>query len=584
MRTIVAPLFLALLAPVATAQCFDTNLGTPLGTAATLVGDVVLPMQGLGFAFPLGGTSYTDVHIADKGYFFLSNNNVPAAPTFTDFSATASELATLGPRIAPLWSDLQAIGANGAQIWLNTSTPGRAVITWQGLTCYLNTCGPFDMQCQLLASGEVFLFWGNGATNNSDPTVPAWQAGVCGIAPDLGTLGALSDLSTNGLTANNVVVEEWLGAMTFDMAGRGLHLIPTNPGWIFQAPAGCANAQTYGTGCVRSADSIYEQWLSGFDLANTTVSWLRSGNGYVVTTSIPGTFVAPTAAAVNVATGLLDGSQTFAVSPAMPGPGGAAASITVTTKGQILLTATAPVIDYTPTPAELLAFADTQFALWHDFDQTDTGSGLILWEQVGTTVYVTWNGVHSFSASTPNTFQFQLDLATGNVTLVIQTMGGFASPDAGVLGFSVGGPSPDPGATDFSALTGVVTIGDAGTAGLRLAANGQPRIGNATFQLVTSDVPNLVPIGIQFFGTTQVNPGLDLTFLGMPGCFAYTDATLGSVTFPVALPAGTGSVTLPIPNNVALVGTVLTAQSVAFTTATAFGLATSNGLLIVVGN
>src|SRR5688572_11590986 len=176
MSRIAVTLALGLLAPAATAQCFESNFGTPL-VAGTVYGDFILPIQSIGFPFPLGGTTYADVHIADKGHVYLSNANVPPPPVLPDFSATAAELASGEPRICALWSDLQITSANAGQIYINRSA-GRCVITWHNLSCYLGTCGTFDMQLQLLATGEVVVFYGAGATNNSQAGSPAWQAGV----------------------------------------------------------------------------------------------------------------------------------------------------------------------------------------------------------------------------------------------------------------------------------------------------------------------------------------------------------------------------------------------------------------------
>lgn len=579
MRSLASSLVaVAVLAPATVAQCFDSNYGVSLPLPGFF--DFELGIQPIGFAFPLAGTTYTDVHIASKGYVWLSNAGVPA-PGGVDFSATASELATLGPRVTALWSDFGP-SATGS-IWLN-STPTKCTITWADTTCFAGACGVFTMQLQLLSSGEVFMFFGPGTTNNSSAGVPTWQVGVCGISPGgAASLPAASDLSAGGLTADNVVYEEWLVANTFDMASRGLQFVPTNPGWIFTLPANCAAAEAYGAGCVQENDSFYEEWLTGFDLNSSTVTWLRTPTGYVVLTSIPGTFVTPGVGAVNVAAGFLDGEQTFALSSPMPAAGGPTSSLNITTKGQIeIANSTSGIIDYTPSVSEFLNATRTQFALWHDYDQTDLGSGLILFEEIGNVTYVTWNGVHSFSSVQPSTFQFQFDRPTGNVTLVIGTMGGFANPDNGILGYSVGGPSPNPGATDLSALTGSLNVADLGLAGLAMAANGLPQVGNVGFGFTTSNVPPLVPLGIIFFGTAKVFPGLPLGIIGMPGCEGYTNSNLGSVSFPVV--AGVGAQPLPIPANPGLIGAQFSAQSVAFTLLTPLGLASSNGVWLTIGN
>jgi hypothetical protein len=584
MRKLVLPLALALTASTASAQCFDIVYGTPIGTPGQMFGTQTFPMQAIGFPFPIGGTTYTDMVVCDQGFVWLSNAGVPADGG-ADFSPTAAEFASGSPRVAALWGDIQVTDANNGMVFVK-STPTACTISWINAQCYGGNSGVFSMQMVLSITGEVKVLFGPGTTNNSDPTQPTWQVGISGISPGLGaTLPAASDLSAGGSTTDPMVYEQFTLPNTFDLADNGLLFLPSSPGYAFVplgAPANCAQVNKYGTGCVAEIDSMYEAWNSGFDLNGSTVTWLRSGNGYLVTTAIPGTFVAPSAAAVNVASGMLDAEQAFPLSSPMPAPGGVASNIVVSTKGQIQLTNTLQGVDYTPTVAELLDHPVTQFCLWHDYNQTPATSGLILFEEVGGITYITWNGVESFSSSAQSTFQFQLDRVSGIVTLVIQTMGGFANPDAGILGYSVGGPSSDPGATDFATLASTISLADVGSDGLALDVNSTPSLGNSSFALVTSNVPNLVPVGVTFFGTTVVNPGVDLTFLGMAGCFAYTDATLGGFTFTVA--GGVGQIGLPIPSNPLLVGAVLTAQSVAFSNATVLTLVSSNGVELVLGN
>ena len=61
------------------------------------------------------------------------------------------------------------------------------------------------------------------------------------------------------------------------------------------------------------------------------------------------------------------------------------------------------------------------------------------------------------------------------------------------------------------------------------------------------------------------------------------DLELLFASVALAFPAGTGSVTLPIPNNPGLIGLVLSAQSVCFSLATPFNLVSSNGLQVTIG-
>ena len=579
MNRILGSLFVGLLAPSALAQCFDTNFGTLLGSGQ----DLVFPIQPIGFAFPLGGATYTDIHVSDHCCTFLSNAGVPIPPASGSailYTPTTAQLVAGSPTVCPLWAD---IIADVGQVFLNSSAT-RCTVTWQDVHNFGIATPLFTLQMQLLPTGECYFFYGPGVTNNST-FGGASQVGIAGVSPGGGVLlPAPSDLSAGGVTVDNTIFEQWTTPNTFDMAGTGLHLIRTNPGWVFTPPGGnCASAANYGQGCIQKDDSFFEQWSSaGFDLSNTTLTMLRTATGYVVINTVPGTFVPPGGGAQNVAPGALDGEQLFVLPSAMPVAGGTTSNLMVCTKGYISVAA-GNGIDYTPSGAELLAMPQTVFACWHDYNQTAVGSGLITFEVVGGIAYVTWNAVYSYPAITPPcTFQFQFDLTTGNVTLVMGTFSGAASPDQIVVGYSVGGPS-SVAATDLSALVGALAVSDVGNSGLALTTNGLPTLGNALFALDTSNVPNLVPLGFLFFGDT-VLPGIDLSFLGMPNCRAYTNGNLGSFTFPVALPAGTGSALLPIANSVGLIGAFLTCQSLAFSLDTPLNLITSNGTSFTVGN
>lgn len=120
-----------------------------------------------------------------------------------------------------------------------------------------------------------------------------------------------------------------------------------------------------------------------------------------------------------------------------------------------------------------------------------------------------------------------------------------------------------------------------GCDGLTLGANGVPAIGNPLFELVAGNVPAASPLVFFAFGSASVNPGLDLTVIGMPGCASHTSFDLGLFGPSVVL-AGSGTLQLPIPNDPALNGASLASQAVSFSTATPIGLAVSNGLKLVI--
>ncbi|MCU0866874.1 MAG: LamG domain-containing protein [Planctomycetes bacterium] len=122
----------------------------------------------------------------------------------------------------------------------------------------------------------------------------------------------------------------------------------------------------------------------------------------------------------------------------------------------------------------------------------------------------------------------------------------------------------------------------AGCDGLALAGNGVPTIGNPTFELVVSNLPaSSPPLAFLGFGALVLNPGSDLTAIGMPGCFAYTGLDLG-LYGPAAAIGAAAAFPLPIPASPSLAGVTVSAQGIAFSTATALGLASSNGISLVI--
>lgn len=139
-------------------------------------------------------------------------------------------------------------------------------------------------------------------------------------------------------------------------------------------------------------------------------------------------------------------------------------------------------------------------------------------------------------------------------------------------------------------LYGGTTTGQASTVyygqgcgGLQTGADERPTLGNANFTLTAYGVTAASPVALFAFGSAQSEPGISLDGLGMVGCSAYHNLDLG-VFGGGAVVSGTSSVALPVPNNPALIGGSTAVQSLAFSNATALGLASGNGLLLTFGN
>jgi hypothetical protein len=244
------PLTIALLAPVAAAQnCFDGDWGTLLATSPA---DVVLPIQPIGFAFPIGGTTYTDVHITDHGYVQLSNAGVPApAGTPAIYTPTTANLVAGSAKVCALYADI--VGTGGGEIWFSSSAT-KCVITWRNMQNFGLPNNRFSLQLILFPNGDFRTVFGPGVTNNSTFTVPS-DNGIIGASPGGGaTLPVASDISAGGSTTDDTTYEAWTVPMTFDLPNNSVLFIKNaaGPGYTFVAlgaPANCASTTNVGTGC-----------------------------------------------------------------------------------------------------------------------------------------------------------------------------------------------------------------------------------------------------------------------------------------------------------------------------------------------
>ena len=570
------------LAAIAAAQnCPSNTLGTSLGVGD----DTLFPIQPIGFAFPFAGATYTNVHVSTNGFVYLSNTGVPA-PGPADASPTVAEFVAGSPRIAAFWNDLNILAGNGAGVFLTSSAAG-CTITWKNAQNYagLNVLSTpvFDVQLQLLPNGDVRVYYGSGVTNRS--TLATGQIAIVGATPGAAApLPAAVDYLVAGATVDNTVFETWATADTFDLQARELTLVATTPGYAYVAAnqTNCAGSVDYGVGCIERRNSFSETFATAasFDLAGQTITMLRQPSGYLVLNSIPGTILTPSATAAIIANAD-DTTSTVTLSAPLPVPGGTTSALVVDSNGKIALDGTGTGSDLSSSVAELLASASSTLAvLWRDLNPAAAGSGKIKFEEVGGIAYVTWDGVYNYNTTNAMTAQVQLNLGTGDITVVY----GACTPAAGyVVGYSAAGPSALNNAIDLTtALANPLSVEDGELRGVKLTTSGKPFLGNAAFTWEASQVPTLLPVGFMFLGDLVLNPGVDLTFLGMPTCNAYSNGNLANFPFPLT-GTGTGTVPFAIPNNPVFAGAVLSSQVVALSLATPFNLVSSNGNAITIG-
>lgn len=250
MRPLFATIALTLCSPLAVAQsCFDGDFGTLIGTNTQ---DLVLPIEPIGFAYPVGGVTYTHVHVTDHGFVQLSNNGVPAPATGAVLYTPSTANFTAGSaKVCALYTDV--IAAGGGTIYIK-SGPAQCTVTWRNMTTFgaPTTAPRFDFQLTLFPNGDARVVYGPGCTNASTFGGVS-DNGIAGITPGGGAvLPASSDLSAGGSSIDPTVYENWVTANTFDMANNTLLMIASNPGYSYVtlgAPTNCAAVGNYGTGC-----------------------------------------------------------------------------------------------------------------------------------------------------------------------------------------------------------------------------------------------------------------------------------------------------------------------------------------------
>jgi hypothetical protein len=312
---------------------------------------------------------------------------------------------------------------------------------------------------------------------------------------------------------------------------------------------------------------------------------------------VPGTaagFVPPSPAAVALPP-VDDNEATIALTVPFTYPGGSATQLYVHSNGYISVGSNQTLpggFNDIPEIPPMLAANNTAWWSWHDYNPTEAGSGQIVYEEIGTLMIVTWNGVESYptTAVNPSTLQFQFDEASGQVTVIWQTIEavggtGFLQGSDHIIGYSPGGASPNTGAFNIATLVSqVLPFPEAFP--LTLATTQKPLIGTTVNLDTTRETGN--NLGINFVSVTQIPaPGFPLAVIGAPGCSALLDinAGVGNLISNLGLPGVSMSIAFPIPNNPIFAGLSIYSQSIWLDPlANAFGALVSNALDMKLGN
>ena len=340
-----------------------------------------------------------------------------------------------------------------------------------------------------------------------------------------------------------------------------------------------------GAGCGAAFNSAYQFFAdstaSSAALTGNALALTPTANGYV-TTWLPGTaaalYVAPGGGATTLGTGD-DGDVVVTPSMALQTPYGAQASLRVSGNGIVAFGANAidfpGTLSYVPTAGGFLNSLQGGVYAWHDYNAAEAGSGPVQSEQVGGTLYITYNGVENYANPellNPSTLQFQLDLASGDIRIVFVSIDSNATSAFGsamLVGVTAPGNSLDSGSVNLAVGNFITTSPEHGA--LALVANSRPVTGtNWNLQVNNGALLDLIILGV-------TDPNIpDLFFLGLPGCGLR--ASLDLITIG-------STVSVAIPANPTLVGQILYANGASLAPGVnAFGAITSNGIAGTIGD
>ncbi len=341
-----------------------------------------------------------------------------------------------------------------------------------------------------------------------------------------------------------------------------------------------ATNTSYGVACGGNVlgDATFYEVFDGVnlvDLANTSYKMTWTGDGYVAL-PLPVAIVPPTGAPLAI-------NDDQVVPITLPAPfictQGLINDVYLSSNGFLSFEPTTD-SDLSETVAEMLADPTALRFLWDDLNPADPSSGPVNAEVDANGIFhITFTDVPEFGTTTANTVQVSLH-PNGDIDI---KYGALSLADC-IVGFSTGNGSSDPGGIDISASPVIVLTTGVGPfyPDLELVGSTRPIIGTS-WDLTTNNIEAVSPVGITFFGT-RAPVSLPLTAIGLPapGCEIHLNSTIGAITGNNV--GGSTTVSLPLPNNPALVGQMFAVNSIALSLSNAANLTSSNGVEGVFGD
>jgi hypothetical protein len=263
----------------------------------------------------------------------------------------------------------------------------------------------------------------------------------------------------------------------------------------------------------------------------------------------------------------------FAPSTPIPVPGGTEPTWTVSSNG--ILTAGTPGNQTTSGTASLTSTTSATrlaFYTWCNHNPVESGSGKIKREEVSGVLYVTFDGVEFSGGSptaAPSTFQWQINMATGDVVMLWPSFSASDSTGDVLVGCTLALAGLTPVTQTLSAATPYTLAPDTTPLSpMVLTATPRPVINPATLVTYTlTNVPEFMPgfhVGTVFFTVNPLPGGVDLSGIltTVPGCRVYL-ATLDADIGAASSATTTLSWNLNFSNVYFAPGNVIAAQAVA---------------------
>mgnify|MGYP006870803262 CR=1 FL=1 len=398
---------------------------------------------------------------------------------------------------------------------------------------YANTTGDqFSFSGRLFLTGHP-LAGGMQATFGTLPG-DARFVGIS-IGNNVAPAAVSSDLSTGPNSGVDGILFQEFTTASWDLNQQTVTILPNGSGGYVAMPLGpnnsaCAFAKTYGTGCYSIAgDNSFYQLFADAASAKAAVdgnsmTMIRTPQGYLAVWNGAGgpAFVPPGGGATTLTFATLDdGNVAFTPSAPIPVAGATVATWNVSVNG--ILTANAlpnNPSDYTPVGADMTSATlapYTAFYSWTDLSLADTvPNGTITTEEVGGILYVSWNAVEAwdYGVVNPVTFQYQINMTTGDVTIVWVSWDSSANTRDVLVGATLAGAGATPGAVTLS--TGL-PVSLFSIDPLTLTVSGRPVItagGAGPSQVITmtaNNIPDAVPpfgisLGFLLFSVAPIPP------------------------------------------------------------------------------